>query len=243
MDEINIYTYQSIKSLKADKGAYVYILETIKKGEPKTLTGERKLIKPTTQNAAELITLTSALNRITKKCKINVYTDSDHIIKAINQGWIERWEADKWINSRGNEIANKDEWQKLLLALRNNDITFVNSIEPHSYYNWMMQEAEKIVNDKENNGEEKTIPESKADSPQLNKHEGHTSDSKGAAENPKEERIRHQIKATKLINIFRSLDKPLKDYSTMELFELEKCAKDLAVELNLYQEYTRKEKR
>jgi len=107
----------------------------------------------------------------------------------------------------------------------------------------MMQEAEKIVNDKENNGEEKTIPESKTDSPQPNKHEGHTSDSKGAAENPKEERIRHQIKATKLINIFRSLDKPLKDHSTMELFELEKCAKDLAVELNLYQEYTRKEKR
>lgn len=242
MDEINIYTYQSIKSTKANKWAYVYILETIKNGEPKTLTGEKKLLKSTTRNAAELITLISALNRITKKCKITVYSDSYYIANALNRHLLDKWVENNWIDAKNKEVANKEEWQKLLILLKANDISVIKNIEPHSYYNWMIKEAEKVESDKSDPDEEKTIRGLTEDSSQSNQYDGHTGDSKGTSENPRQERIRHQIKATKLINIFRSLDKPLKDYSTADIYEMQKCAENLAAELNLYQKYIRKEK-
>lgn len=243
MDEVNIYTYQSVKGGKANKGAYVYILETIKNGEPKTITGERKLIKPTTENAAELITLNSALSRIKKKCKITIFTDNAYVASAINNHWVEQWELNGWKNTKGRVISDKEEWQKLLICLGANDISVIKNIEPHSYYNWMMQEAETVERDTKDTGEEKTIQGLAEDSTRPNKQKGYSSDSQGTSENPKQERIRHQINATKLINNFRTLDKPIKDYHKQDLQKMQQCAENLSAELRLYMEFREKEEK
>lgn len=50
--------------------------------------------------------------------QINLYTDSEYLANAINQGWLNRWMQNNWMTSgfRGSNpkpVKNKDLWEKV----------------------------------------------------------------------------------------------------------------------------------
>ncbi|ARF70803.1 hypothetical protein B7C51_24635 (plasmid) [Paenibacillus larvae subsp. pulvifaciens] len=70
----------------------------------------------TTNNRMELSSVIYGLRKLkpTDK-KINVFSDSAYIVNCINDKWYKKWKRDnRWKNSNGKPVENKDLWIKLL---------------------------------------------------------------------------------------------------------------------------------
>lgn len=136
---VNIYMYQTIRGPGKKAGSYTFILETIIKGKPATLTVTDTL-EPMSENKAELTILLKALKRLRKECDVVVYGASNYIITGLNE-WLESWEASDWKNKKGKDIANMNEWKKVRDFMKAYRIT--TSSDKHSYSQWIEEETQK----------------------------------------------------------------------------------------------------
>ncbi len=84
----------------------------------------------TTNNRMELLAVINALQALKESCIINLYTDSQYVAGAFNNGWLENWENKNWTKSRG-EIKNLDLWKKLSEECKKHNITFIR-VKGHS---------------------------------------------------------------------------------------------------------------
>ena len=70
----------------------------------------------------ELIATIKALEYISTKDKIQIYTDSKYVKQGITE-WITKWKINGWKTSKKEEVKNKDLWLEL------DNLTSKNSIE------------------------------------------------------------------------------------------------------------------
>ena len=84
--------------------------------------GERE----TTNNRMELLGVISALELLKRPCEVELFTDSQYIVNAINKGWLRSWKAKGW-RRRDGELKNTELWQRLdgLLAVHKVSFTWV----------------------------------------------------------------------------------------------------------------------
>ena len=141
MDNVNVYTYTTIKSTRKNSGAFVYVLEKITSKGPATLT-KIEYIEDANQNKAELTALVAALKRLNKTCNLSIYTDSEYIRSAYLRGWISEWKKKDFMNAKNNPVANMEEWRNLSNLLEKHLFHFEPKQE-QSYHAWMVAEAEK----------------------------------------------------------------------------------------------------
>jgi tRNA-Thr(GGU) m(6)t(6)A37 methyltransferase TsaA len=66
----------------------------------------------TTNNRMELQAVIEALKVIKKNKKIILYSDSNYVVKGINE-WIKNWKKRGWKTSSNKAVKNKDLWEKL----------------------------------------------------------------------------------------------------------------------------------
>ncbi len=74
----------------------------------------------TTNNRMEMMATVQALRAVQQVLTtVDFYTDSTYIIRGITQ-WIHGWRRRGWKTAEGNEVSNKDLWEKLaeLVAAR-----------------------------------------------------------------------------------------------------------------------------
>ena len=140
MKKVYIYTGTNMKSPRKKKGVYGYVLEYPTPKGPVTLTNFKQ-IKDTTFHRAELIALVEALKRLKHPCDLEIFTDSYYIVTTWEQGRARQWAEQGWKGSRGDDIANKEEWQEMLRILTGNVVFHLN--EEHSYKQWMIKEMDK----------------------------------------------------------------------------------------------------
>ena len=55
--------------------------------------------------------------------EIHIYTDSAYVHNCQSQKWYESWQNNGWLNSKKQDVANKDLWEQL--------IPFFNNIQFH----------------------------------------------------------------------------------------------------------------
>jgi ribonuclease HI len=65
----------------------------------------------TTNNRMELNAVIEALKALKEPCRVKLYSDSEYVVKAITQGWVQ-----KWIKKRWKKVKNPDLW-KILIEL------------------------------------------------------------------------------------------------------------------------------
>lgn len=53
-----------------------------------------------------------------------IYTDSAYIINCYKDKWYKKWQANGWINSKRQPVANKELWEKLIPYFENPKIHF-----------------------------------------------------------------------------------------------------------------------
>jgi len=78
----------------------------------------------TTNNRMELQGAISALEALKEPCGVELYTDSQYIVNAINQKWVYQWRANGWMRTKKDPAKNPDLWERLLGLLETHQVTF-----------------------------------------------------------------------------------------------------------------------
>ena len=89
-------------------------------GHEKTLCGGEL---DTTNNRMELTAAIKALEALTVKCSVNLYTDSQYVKQGITT-WIHQWKKRNWRNASKEPVKNIDLWQALDKLSNQHDITW-----------------------------------------------------------------------------------------------------------------------
>lgn len=145
MRHVSIITQSSIRSIKPKDGAVGYVLETLTALGPATLSKIRE-VNGLTANASELTALIEALRRLKEPCRLTIYTESTYIVNAVEQGWLDKWDASGWQTAKGTDVANKELWQELTGLLRQHEVSFdmENDI---GYRSWLKTEVKRKENE------------------------------------------------------------------------------------------------
>ncbi len=78
----------------------------------------------TTNNRMELLGAIKGLEALKKPCDVTIISDSQYLVNAFNNGWIEGWKKKGWKKADNSEVLNRDLWQRLLLAMESHNVTF-----------------------------------------------------------------------------------------------------------------------
>ncbi len=129
MKTVNIYTDGACKG-NPGAGGWAAILEC--DGHEKELCGGEN---PTTNNRMELTAAIEGLKALKTECKVNLYSDSQYLINAINKGWLESWKSKGWKKADKSKVLNDDLWKELDALLEKYDVTFfwVRGHDGHIY--------------------------------------------------------------------------------------------------------------
>ncbi len=90
----------------------------------------------TTNNRMELLAVIKGLEALKVRAwDVTVYSDSAYVVNAINNSWLNNWQTNGWKNSKKEDVANQDLWQRFLELKNLNNIKFVK-VKGHSGHVW-----------------------------------------------------------------------------------------------------------
>ena len=89
-------------------------------GVEKELAGYNR---ETTNNRMELTAAIKGLEALKEPCRVKLYTDSQYLAKAINQGWLKSWKKNGWRKSDKKPVLNVELWKQLDSQLTRHTVT------------------------------------------------------------------------------------------------------------------------
>lgn len=75
----------------------------------------------TTNNRMELMAAIAALESLTRRCRVDLTTDSTYVKNGITT-WISNWKRRGWTTSDKKPVKNQDLWQRLDAAVQEHDV-------------------------------------------------------------------------------------------------------------------------
>lgn len=91
----------------------------------------------TTNNRMELMSVIAALEALKEPCRVELYSDSQYVVNAVNEGWLTAWQKRGWKRKDG-EVKNIDLWITLVPLLETHEVSF----------NWVKGHAENEFNNR-----------------------------------------------------------------------------------------------
>lgn len=85
----------------------------------------------TTNQRMELTAAIKGLKSLRKPCRVKLYSDSAYLINAFNQGWIDNWQRNGWLNSKKEPVSNADLWTQLVELAEIHQIQWIK-VKGHS---------------------------------------------------------------------------------------------------------------
>ena len=79
----------------------------------------------TTNNRMELFAAISALGALKEPCNVKLYSDSNYLVQAFNDHWIDNWMKNGWKTSGGSKVENQDLWFILNAQTRKHHVEFI----------------------------------------------------------------------------------------------------------------------
>ncbi len=79
----------------------------------------------TTNNRMELMGAIAALEALKRPCEVELHSDSQYVVNAFNQHWVDGWVKRGWRGANKKPVANPDLWQRLLAAMGPHDVRFL----------------------------------------------------------------------------------------------------------------------
>jgi len=123
--KVTIYTDGSARGNPDGPGGYGTVIQYI---DSKGNLHEREFsagYKKTTNNRMELMAAIVGLEALTKPCEVDLYSDSQYLIKAFNDRWIDSWLKNNWKNLKKEPVKNIDLWKRLLEAKKIHQVNFI----------------------------------------------------------------------------------------------------------------------
>lgn len=123
--DIKIYTDGAARGNPDGPGGYGTILVYVD-GKGQTHTREfSQGYKKTTNNRMELLAVIIGLEALIRPCNVQLYSDSQYVVKAFNDHWIDSWLKKGWKNSKNEPVKNVDLWKRLLEAKKPHNVEFI----------------------------------------------------------------------------------------------------------------------
>lgn len=85
----------------------------------------------TTNNRMELMAVIAGLSELRPSERVQVRSDSEYIVNAVNKGWAKRWKYHDWRRNKKDMALNPDLWDWLLELLEGRNVSF-DWIKGHS---------------------------------------------------------------------------------------------------------------
>lgn len=123
--KVRIYTDGAARGNPDGPGGYGAVLEYVdSKGElhKKELS---QGYKKTTNNRMELMAVIAGLEALNCPCEVELYSDSQYVVNAFNQHWIEGWLKKGWKRGKNEPVKNVDLWKRLLQAKEPHQVQFI----------------------------------------------------------------------------------------------------------------------
>ena len=122
--EVKIYTDGAARGNPDGPGGYGAVVVYV---DSKGIEHEREYsagyIK-TTNNRMELMAAIAGLEALTKPCTVTLFSDSQYVVKAFNEHWLEGWIMKGWKRGKNEPVKNIDLWKRLLKAKEPHKVTF-----------------------------------------------------------------------------------------------------------------------
>jgi len=106
-NRVNIYTDGACRG-NPGPGGWGVLIEY--QGTEKELHGG--VADATTNNRMELLAAIMGLESLKRPCEINLYTDSQYVLKGITE-WMPNWKKRNWKTASKQAVKNDDLWKRL----------------------------------------------------------------------------------------------------------------------------------
>lgn len=121
---VKIFTDGSARGNPNGPGGYGTILEYVDgRGQLHTKEISQGYVK-TTNNRMELMAVIAGLEALNRPCTVEIYSDSQYVVKAFNENWVESWIKKGWKRGKKEPVKNVDLWKRLLRAKEMHSTTF-----------------------------------------------------------------------------------------------------------------------
>ena len=121
---VKIYTDGAARGNPDGPGGYGTVLEYT---DPQGRLHTKELsqgYRKTTNNRMELMAVIAGLQVLNRPCRVEVYSDSQYVVNAFNQHWLDSWIRKGWKRGRNEPVKNVDLWKCLLKAAEPHDCSF-----------------------------------------------------------------------------------------------------------------------
>jgi ribonuclease HI len=86
----------------------------------------------TTNQRMELMAMVAALKALkVTGWEVEVHSDSAYLVNAFDRRWLDKWQANGWMNSKKEPVANQDLWAELL-ALTSKNRIIMRKVKGHA---------------------------------------------------------------------------------------------------------------
>jgi ribonuclease HI len=72
----------------------------------------------------EIMAEIAGLKALNRRCRVTVWSDSEYLVKAMNEGWVRNWKRHEWIMPNRKSAGDIDLWDRLLELCDKNIVKF-----------------------------------------------------------------------------------------------------------------------
>lgn len=125
MHKVDLYTDGACRG-NPGPGGYGVVLEYLDNKGQRHVKELSEGYKNTTNNRMELMAVIKGLEVLSKPCEIKIYTDSQYIVNAFNQGWLNSWILNNWKRGKKKEpVKNEDLWKLIIEKLKGHKVEWI----------------------------------------------------------------------------------------------------------------------
>ncbi len=122
--KVTMYTDGAARGNPNGPGGYGTILQYVDSKGQVHMREYSAGYEKTTNNRMEMMAVIAGLEALNRPCEVDVYSDSQYVVNAFNQHWIEGWKKRGWKRSGNKPVLNMDLWQRMLKAMEPHQVRF-----------------------------------------------------------------------------------------------------------------------
>lgn len=81
--------------------------------------------RKTTNNRMEILAAIAALRALKEPCGVSLYSDSQYLVRMMQDDWPRKWRAKGWKRATGGRALNADLWDELLGLCDAHQVEFI----------------------------------------------------------------------------------------------------------------------